>query len=71
MAIGADYVAPYLGRMDDAGMDVRTPLLWVQRITFQWSGCLPASKVDGASLPAETVARLRGCQPVTCDTHCA
>ncbi len=38
MAIGADYVAPYLGRMDDAGMDVRTPLLWGKHGRMRWSG---------------------------------
>ena len=26
VAVGADYLAPYLGRMDEAGKDARPPL---------------------------------------------
>lgn len=37
LAVGADYLAPYLGRMDEAGKDVRPPLAAVR----QWGALLP------------------------------
>ena len=43
LALGADYIAPYLGRMNDAGMDVSEGG-WIQvPLPLMWTPCASAA----------------------------